>query len=55
MVAKTSDGKGKKLYQCSQCNMRYETEELARKCEEWCAEHKSCNLEIIKNSVDYKE
>jgi hypothetical protein len=30
----------------------YEREELANKCEEWCKEHKSCNLEIVKESVN---
>ena len=29
----------------------YETEELANKCEVWCKEHKSCNLEIAKQSI----
>jgi methionyl-tRNA synthetase len=42
----------KKYYQCEECGHIYETEELANKCEEWCKEHKSCNLEIVKESVD---
>jgi len=39
------------LYQYEECGHFYETEELAKKCEEWCKEHKSCNLEIIKYAV----
>lgn len=34
-------------YVCEQCGFRYETESRARQCENWCREHKSCNLEII--------
>jgi hypothetical protein len=29
--------------------------ELTNKCEAWCKEHKSCNLEIVKESVSVKE
>jgi len=45
----------KKYYQCEECRYIYETEELASKCEEWCKEHKSCNLEIVKQSVNIKD
>jgi hypothetical protein len=41
----------KTYYQCEECGHIYETEELAQKCENWCQENKSCNLEIIKYSV----
>jgi hypothetical protein len=50
MVGKT-EKQNKVLYQCEDCGHFYETEELAKKCEEWCKEHKSCNLEIIKYAV----
>ncbi|MBI2515123.1 hypothetical protein HYV91_03015 [Candidatus Wolfebacteria bacterium] len=36
------------LYQCEECKLRYKERETALKCETWCREHKSCNLEIIK-------
>jgi hypothetical protein len=44
----------KKYYQCEECGHIYETEELANKCEEWCKEHKSCNLKIVKEIVKVK-
>lgn len=34
-------------YQCEECGFRYLEKEWAEKCESWCEEHKSCNLEII--------
>lgn len=36
----------KTLYQCEICGYRYEDKEWAERCEAWCKEHKSCNLEI---------
>lgn len=38
-------------YQCEECGLWYADAELAAKCEAWCAEHKSCNLEIIKFAI----
>ena len=43
--------KSKKLFECKECNMFYKEKELAEKCEKWCKEHKSCNLEIIKHAI----
>ncbi len=39
------------MYQCSECGLWYVEEEWKEKCEIWCRENKSCNLEIIKHSV----
>jgi len=50
MVRKIEE-QNKVLYQCEECEHIYETEGLAKKCEEWCKEHKSYNLEIIKYAV----
>ena len=36
------------LYQCEACKLLYKEREIAEKCEAWCKEHKSCNLDIIK-------
>ena len=41
----------KNLYACPVCQMKYKEESIAKKCEIWCREHKSCNLDIIKNAV----
>ncbi len=41
----------KKLYKCPECGLEYKEKEWAEKCEQWCKEHKSCNLEITKHAV----
>jgi uncharacterized Zn finger protein len=41
----------KKYYRCEECGLLYPNKESAEKCRAWCAEHKSCNLEIIKYAV----
>ena len=41
----------KTLYRCPECNLLYKEKEIAEKCEAWCREHKSCNLDIIKEAV----
>ncbi len=40
------------IYQCGECCLWYKNKKIARKCQEWCAGHKSCNLEIIKHSIN---
>ena len=39
-------------YQCEECGLRYREKDVAERCQAWCAEHKSCNLEIIRHAVD---
>jgi len=41
-----------KIFQCKECKMFYKDKKLAKKCEEWCRKHKSCNIEIIKHSIN---
>ncbi len=38
------------LYQCEECSLKYEEKEWAEKCENWCKENNSCNLDIIQHS-----
>jgi hypothetical protein len=47
--------KVKDLFLCEECNLLYKEEELAQKCEEWCREYKTCNLEISKHAVNKSE
>lgn len=37
------------LYQCEECGFMYKEKEWAEKCQAWCKEHNSCNLEIIQH------
>jgi len=38
-------------YVCEDCKFRYKDRNMAQKCENWCKEHKSCNIEITKHAV----
>lgn len=44
-------GKDADLYQCPECGFLYKEKEWAEKCQVWCKEHKSCNLEITQHAV----
>jgi len=41
----------KEIYICEVCNFAYTSNSLAKKCEEWCNNHKSCSLEVTKSSI----
>ena len=41
----------KQIFTCSECGLTYVDKEWAQKCQGWCQEHKSCNLEITKHSL----
>ncbi len=40
-----------KLFPCAECGLFYREEALAKRCAAWCKQHKSCNLEIIRQAV----
>lgn len=42
---------GKILYVCEECGFAYEQKEWAEKCQQWCKQHQSCNLEITQHAV----
>ncbi len=44
------DNKG--LHRCPECGLHYEDKDWKDKCEAWCREHHSCNLEITSHSVE---
>ena len=39
-------------YKCKECGMRYADKTWVQKCEAWCKEHHTCNLEIIQHAVE---
>ncbi len=45
-MTKTNQKEDKELHQCEECGFCYEEREWAEKCEAWCKEHQSCNIEI---------
>ena len=51
----TLGASNKELYQCEECGLHYEDREWAEKCEAWCREHKSCNIEITAHAEENKK
>jgi len=46
---------GETFYICEACGFAYKEKRLAEKCQQWCAEHQSCNLEITQYAVSLDE
>lgn len=42
----------KKLFQCPICKLHYDSVLWAKKCEEWCSNHNSCNLAITTHAIE---
>ena len=38
------------IYACLECGLLYKEKKWVEKCEVWCKEHKSCNLDIISHA-----
>lgn len=49
---RTTQENNEELYSCEECGMTYRDQSWAGKCEAWCKEHHTCNLEIIQHAVD---
>lgn len=45
------DNKEKETHTCPICGYRYDDQSWAEKCETWCREHQSCNIEIIAHGM----
>lgn len=41
-------------HKCPECGLNYNDKEWADKCEAWCKEHHSCNLDITSHAVENK-
>ncbi|MBI2134693.1 hypothetical protein HYU09_01770 [Candidatus Woesearchaeota archaeon] len=50
-MVKENKKNNKKYFACEECNFAYESKDWAQKCENWCREHHSCNVEITKHAV----
>ena len=53
-MVKTIRQENKILYQCEECGFYYADREWGEKCEAWCREHKSCNIEITAHAEENK-
>lgn len=48
--------KGKRVYfECKECGFLYKEKIWAAKCQKWCSQNKSCNLEITKHAIKIEE
>ena len=54
-MVKEVETEGKKEDVCDACGYRYEEREVAERCEKWCTEHHSCNLEIVALGIPPEE
>ncbi len=54
-MVKVVQKENKELYQCEECGFHYEDRAWAEKCEAWCREHKSCNIEITAYAEENKK
>ena len=43
--------KGEVYFQCEECGFAYKEKPQAEKCTAWCAQHNSCNINVIKHAV----
>lgn len=50
MVKEIQKGESR-VYQCEECGFGYADRGWAEKCQAWCTEHQSCNLEIIQHAL----
>ncbi|MEM1532343.1 MAG: hypothetical protein QXL06_04765 [Nitrososphaerota archaeon] len=41
-------------YMCEECDLIYAEISIAKCCEDWCRNHKSCNLEITRNAIKFE-
>ncbi len=50
-MVKEIEKQRRKFYQCEECKLLYEDRSWAQKCQVWCKENNSCNLEITKHAI----
>jgi len=47
-----TNDKDKIYFACEECGFKYEEGEWAEKCQAWCSEYQSCNMEITQHAVN---
>ncbi|MBI4053796.1 MAG: hypothetical protein HY397_00525 [Candidatus Doudnabacteria bacterium] len=43
------------IYECHVCKLEYLDEDTAKRCQEWCENHNSCNFLIAKQAINKEE
>jgi len=46
--------KEKDYYVCEECGFAYKEDSWAEKCQKWCKENQSCNIEITEHAIQRK-
>jgi predicted ATP-dependent serine protease len=54
-ITKEEFKKDKKYFICEECGFAYKEMDWAEKCQAWCKEHNSCNMEITKHAIPLDE
>lgn len=54
-MTKIIQQQNKELYQCEECGFQYAEKEWAEKCEAWCKERQSCNIEITAHAIPQED
>ena len=42
-----------KYFMCEECLMYYRTNEMAKKCEDFCSKYHACSIELTKQAVQF--
>lgn len=42
-------------YECKECGLHYEDNEITKQCEAFCKAKNACNLEITQHSLENKQ
>ncbi len=45
----------KEVYECKDCGLHYEEEQLAKDCYDFCTKNHACSVEITKHSIEHKK
>lgn len=40
------------FFQCPECELHYRSQEIAKKCEEFCKAHNACSVEITRYAIE---
>jgi hypothetical protein len=54
IMVKVIQKENKELCQCEECGFHYESRKWAEKCQAWCKERKTCNIEITARAEENK-
>jgi len=44
----------KLLFECPECGLHYENQQIAKQCEDYCKEYQGCSMDITKFSEERK-